>query len=190
MGTWTNRTVAPPVTYHIWSPESCGIGQTALPENFTNMSSLAWSVANTAVYIPFSVTTTITVTKLWVKNGTVGVSSDTYQLGIYSSDGTRLVTTGDINQNDAIDGQLEITDITDTILYPGEYYLAMAASGTGIVVQGTAFTNVGIGKTMGFLMQTGLTGSTLPATATFATYNDSNGVNPFIGFLVGPRTAL
>jgi hypothetical protein len=166
--------------------ESIGVEQTATPELMQSWVSAAL-FANVAIFVPFVVTVPIVVTKLWLYNGTVGVTSSTYQLGIYSEDGTRIVATSSTDQVNAIDLGLEVTDITDTKIGPGNFYMAIAASATSITVGSTTIV-AAQGQLLGLREQTGLTGSTLTNPATFAAYGRT--VNPAIGFLVGPRSAL
>jgi hypothetical protein len=188
MGFFSQLIQPAPVSLHTWSTEACGASMISVVEDFTAMTSFTWPAGGVAVYFPFSLSQCALITKLWLKNGASPNSTQTYQIGIYTSDGRLIVTTGDINQSNSNDNLIETTDITDTLLCPGEYYLAMAGSGTSITAHGTTLSSAEIGKMMGWYEQAGLTGSTLPATATFATYTRT--INPFIGMLIGPRTAL
>lgn len=137
------------------------IGEALRAMSFTPAT--AAPTANLAYFTPFTVYSTITVTKMFVENGST--TSGNLDVGIYDAGGTKLVSSGTVAQTGASSTQ-EI-DITDTTLRPGLYYLAFAAdNGTGSYMRwGTS--NTVNPRTFGVLSQA--SACPLPATATFAT---------------------
>jgi hypothetical protein len=89
-------------------------------------ASTAWGTANLALYVPVFLGYPATVYKMGVTNGaTLGGN---LQLGIYNERGEQLAVTASTAQ--AGISSLQTIDITDTILTPGTYYLAMATNST------------------------------------------------------------
>jgi hypothetical protein len=89
-----------------------------------NAGAAAWPVANRAIYVPVILQIApVTVFKMAFL---VGVQAGNYDIGIYSQDGVRLVSTGSTLVPAA---GIAIVDIADTTLStPGIYYLAMVCS--------------------------------------------------------------
>lgn len=110
-----------------WSLESLGATGSASAPPTTG----AWGSANRAYYIPFRLEVATTINRLWIANGTT-VGTDSWDAGIYASVGgiptTRLVSDG--GHTTAGASVLQYFDITDIVLPPGAYYMAMAGSGT------------------------------------------------------------
>lgn len=152
---------APPIIT-IFSPESLGIQTLVNGSNGVPGSTGAWPTANKAIFIPFTLRFPITVTSLWTNNGSA--VTDTRDAGIYSEDGTRILSTGSTAGSGT--STFQVYSVTATTLGPGRYYLALANSGTGSQFIRTAVTAVRA-KTMGVYEMT--TAFPLPATATFAT---------------------
>ena len=126
-------------------------------------ASTAWLTANRAFFYPFWLAHAITVLKMFVFNGATAAGN--IDVGIYTEDGRKLVSSGSTAQ--AGTSALQEFDITDTLLTPGRYYLAIAKDDTTGTVflfnsPGTRFV-----QGAGVLMQE--TAFALPATATFAT---------------------
>ena len=64
----------------------------------------------------------------WASNATTGIPNDNIDVGIYSADGTRIVSAGSTAQSGT-----EIAQnfaIADTLIGPGDFYLAMVMNGT------------------------------------------------------------
>lgn len=122
-----------------------------------------WPVANLAIYVPIRVPIPVTVYQLCCGTGT-GTTGN-FDLGVYDSVGTRLVSTGSTAKSAA--STERIIDVTDTLLLPGLYYLAMNTDGTTAYV-GSACGSNGQAKLMG-MRQQAVGAVALPATATFAT---------------------
>lgn len=128
--------------------------------------SAAWPAANRAIYVPFVVPAPFVAVKMFVSNG--ATASGNLDAGIYDDQGNRLVSIGSTAQAGTTANQS--LDITDTLLLPGVYYMALAMNGT----TGTARrTNIALPlvKACGVLSQS--TAFALPATATFAAAQDA-----------------
>lgn len=81
-----------------------------------------WNTANTAQYIPILVPEFCTVYQLGTE---VTAQAGNLDLGIYTEDGTRLVSAG----STAVGGVgIQAVNVTDTNLSPALYYLAMNCS--------------------------------------------------------------
>lgn len=88
-------------------------------------TSAVWPAANRAYYLPVVVETPCTVYKMMVFPS---VQSGNLDVGIYSEDGTRLVSKGSTAVGTA--GAIQVIDITDTPLNPGIYFLAINVDNT------------------------------------------------------------
>lgn len=122
-------------------------------------ASAAFPLANLALYVPFAIVAPVVAYRAWALCGTT--SGNNFDVGIYSSSGTRLVSTGAVARAASA---IVSADITDTYLGPGSYYLALAHNGTNTfyAYSGAA----GLCQAVGVMEQT--SAYTLPATATFA----------------------
>lgn len=130
------------------------------------VASTVWPTTNLALYYPFSVAVETTIVKMfWINGGTVGTNS--VDVGIYGQDGNRLVSGGGVLTTGASVEQ--IVDITDTILVPGIYYLAMAMNGTTDNIK--MLNSIGAATTSGLGVYEQTTAYPLPSTATFAHTN-------------------
>jgi hypothetical protein len=89
-------------------------------------SDLAWPTANLAIYCPVLVPEPTIVTKMAVQIGSA--TSGNLDLGVYDEAGVRLVSTGSTAVGSA--STLQVEDVTDTLLTPGTYYLAIACDNT------------------------------------------------------------
>jgi hypothetical protein len=122
----------------------------------------AWPASNRAIFVPFRVPRLVTVYKMACGTGT-GTTGN-FDLGIYDRFGNKLVSTGSTAKTTA--SAERIVDVTDTVLLPGLYYLAMATDGTEGYIASVP-GNLGMVKLMGCReMETAFA---LPDTATFAT---------------------
>lgn len=89
-----------------------------------SQSSQVWPLANLAIYIPFVVGLPYLAVKMGVNNGTV--VSGNVDVGIFDQGGNKIVTMGSTAQ--AGTSVQQVFDITDTLLLPGRYYMALACS--------------------------------------------------------------
>ena len=125
-----------------------------------------WPTSGKAIYVPFSLRTPILVTKLWTANATN--VTDNRDVGIYDINGTLIVSTGATAGSGT--NAMQFYDITDTLIGPGQFYLALANNGTTSVYVGSNGNTRGT-KAMGILEQA--SAYPLPATATFATVSQA-----------------
>jgi len=162
---------------HTWSHEVLGVYQMGLANvDMSAQASAAYPAANRIIYIPFGLAMPATVVKLWVYNGAFTGTPD-LNMGIYDVAGTRIVQIG----TTAMSGTnvLQVFDIADTLIGPGDFYLAIIATVTTAQMFRTAPAQVGFCQVMGMLQEAGI-GSTLPTTATFASVGSA--YIPQIGF--------
>lgn len=126
--------------------------------------------ANVAVYMPFNVTSTTTIKRLWFigDNGTGNVD-----VGVYAADGTKMVTTGAV----ANAAGIVVTDVGDTALVAGQYYLAISASSGSSNLRVSVTTGL---DSLGLLTEA--SAHVLPASATLTTKQTSPFL-PLFGFL-------
>ncbi len=136
-------------------------------------SSQPWPAANRALFLPFEVVDALIATQMGVYNG--GTIAGNVDLGIYASDGTRLVSTGSQTRSGA--SAIQVYDITDTLLATGVYYLALSANNNT-----DGFFRWGTMSTL-WMRANGIqemdSAFALPSTATFA--NPSAAFIPWIG---------
>jgi hypothetical protein len=88
----------------------------------SNYASAAWPTANLAFYYGVVVLRPLTIYQIGTSNG--ATASGNVDVGIYDFAGNRLVSSGSTAQSGTSVGQ--VFDITDTVLTPGNYFLAMA----------------------------------------------------------------
>lgn len=137
----------------------------------------AWPSANRALFVPFRVPYPVVVDKLaWGSGATSGGNVD---IGIYDEALNRLVSTGAVARGANVG---VITDVTDTPLKPGLYWLAMSVSTTNTMAVFNSFTNVALARLIG--MRQMAAAHPLPSTATLA--QQSTGYCPVMGALLKP----
>lgn len=95
------------------------------PQLNTAPTSTAWPGANLALFVPFTIAAPVTVYKMVMGCGATAAGN--YDMGIYDSDGDRLVSSGSRAKPAASE---DVADVTDTQLGPGLFYLAVSADGT------------------------------------------------------------
>ena len=88
-------------------------------------ASVAWPSANLAIFVPVLLGERCIAYKMVVGAGSTAAGN--FDVGIYDSGGNRLVSSGATAKGASVE---HVADITDTVLGPGLYYLAMAADGT------------------------------------------------------------
>lgn len=120
-----------------------------------------WTNANEAKYVPFSIEQPVVVRKMVLQFTSVAASN--YDIGIYTVDGTRVVSLG----STAVPGSTGVVeaDIADTMLTPGSYCYALVISSTSPAVTGVNYST-NDNKLFANLTQT--SALPLPSTATFA----------------------
>jgi hypothetical protein len=90
-----------------------------------NPGTVAWPAANQALFFPFELFKATQFVRLYNYNG--GAVSGNVDIGIYTEDGTRIVSTGSVAVSGTNVNQAHTIDVT---LAPGRYYLGMAHDGT------------------------------------------------------------
>lgn len=134
--------------------------------NGTSETNQSWPTNNLSLAIPFDVHVAVTVTRLYVVNGSAPASS--FDVGIYTSDGATLkCSTG----AQTASGQLQTVDVTDTLLVPGGYLLAMAAPLTTYIATRSSVTTSTFLDAMGCKQMA--TNYVLGSTFTAATYGQN-----------------
>lgn len=153
--------------YHL-----CSLGGTA---GITVPTSSTYPAANRAIYIPLKITRPYIAKILWWLNG--ATASGNIDVGIYSNQGARIISTGSTAQ--AGTNVIQIVDIADTLLAPGLYYMAVAMDNTtGTLFRGTTSSAL-VSAIVGLLLQA--SAFPLPAIATFATHGATSGTVPLVG---------
>lgn len=125
-------------------------------------SSATFPASNDALFVPFTLKQSVLVKRLFAING--GAVSGNIDVGLYSEDGARVVSSGSTAQSGTSAPQF--FDVTDLVIGPGRYYFAVAMDNT----TGTIFranTPVARMQAMGCAKQA--TAFALPSSATFAT---------------------
>lgn len=152
----------PPILLSTLSMESAGrIPVTRL----TAPVSAVWSATNRIVYVPFYLNRTVTVYKLWWLNGAT-VGTNNLQAGVYDENLARVIA-GTSTLSAGTANLCQFDDITDTVIGPGRFYMALWCNGT----TATVFRNTAGG--VGVYVQTAAGG--LPATATPAAIGGGGG---------------
>lgn len=131
------------------------------------IASAAFPTANKVLYVPIRIPSPIKVLQLYSSNG--ATASGNIDIGVYSKDGTKIISSGSTAQSGVNARQL--FDVTDTQLGRGLYYMGITMSNT----TGTLFRaapSLAVLMALGLLTQTpGSFG--LPANASFGAYVDA-----------------
>lgn len=112
-------------------------------------ASLTWSSTNRALYYPFRLASPLLVLTLWVCNG--DVISGHWDVGIYTFDGRRLVSTGSTVPSGT--QTVQVVDVADTLIGPGLFYLALACDNTTQRFFGQISGNAQYQQGMGVIQQ-------------------------------------
>ena len=146
----------------------------------TASSSTAWGTVNLARFIPFTVGRPFVAKAMTISVGST--SNGTIDLGIYDDQGNQLVHKGSTTMGTASTAQ-QLT-LTNTLLEPGLYYMAMSCSSSTGTLLCTPLANVSCCSALGQLQMA--TAHPLPATATFAA--NTGTFTPYL--MVSGRTLL
>jgi hypothetical protein len=168
------ETLLPASVIHPESMESLGANWRTTGANaLTSAGSATWPADDLALYVPFSLNRPMLAVKVWWFNGaTLGADAD---VGIYSFDGTRLVSAGATAQSGT--NQIQIVDITDTRLGAGDFFMGLSLSVATATVLRSTVTGAYLLRALGMFEEAGA--NPLPATATFATLTQA--YIPFFG---------
>jgi hypothetical protein len=110
--------------FTIWPGSRFAIGSELVGVASTPATA-AYPTANLLTAYPFYLPVQATATKLWVHNGTTVTGSTTIVLGIYDAAYALLVSDSFTQAGTSV---VQARDITDTLLQPGTYYMAMVVS--------------------------------------------------------------
>ena len=124
------------------------------------LNAAAWPTANLAMFLPFILAEAVTIKRIFVVVSGTGGNID---VGIYDSDGKRLVSLGSTAMG--APGAAMSCDIADTLLPAGRYYLAVAIDNIIAVLYGASGI-AGMNTVCGIREM--LAAFPLPALATFA----------------------
>jgi hypothetical protein len=128
--------------------------------------SLAVEAVTTAYYMPIRVPTGCVVRRLWWANGATAAGN--VSLGIYASTangspGAKVIECGATAQGTIL--QVQFVDVTDTVIPPGLYWIAICASDAAATFMVSRPGLVRIDAALTY-KEAGVTVGTLPATAT------------------------
>jgi len=169
------------ITITPWSYQSLG---TEMYVSNLPVTSQNWPTANLVIYVPFSIPEPMMITKLFWGNGAAVAGN--YDVGVYDSAGTRLVSSGSTGQSGT--SRLQVVDVIDTVIARGLFYLALCGDTAGSTSRVLACVPAaGIAQSFGLLQQASVTLplSTNASPATFAIY--ATALIPLVG-LQGYRT--
>lgn len=147
----------------------------------TSYVSTQWPTANLALYYPFTLTKPILVRQMYNVTGTT--SAGDVCVGIYDWAWTKIVTASSTQGTASV---VQAFNVTDTVIGPGQFYLAlMMSSTTGTFTKGT-FGLFSETNALGMAQQ--VTAGTLPPVATPATVSTGNNTVALFGLTT--RTVL
>lgn len=141
-------------------------------------TAVTWPVGNQATYVPFYLPWPYPVRRVFWFNGS-SVASVNVDLGIFSSDGTQLYSTGSTARSGASVAQY-VTPANPILLPPGAYYFGHSCDSTTASRGGmgaTAGTTVAHLALAGILQQA----SALPLPATMTPVTVANVNLPLVG---------
>lgn len=149
-------------------------GSSREPFSGAGPASQAWGTANLALYFPVTIQAPVVFTHACVANG--ATASGNVDIGLYDDAWNRLTSTGSTAQSGT--GTVQVIDITDILVPPGRYYIALALSSATGTVQANASGNAMLGASMGWAQEA--SALPLPSTATPARYAQT--FAPWFGF--------
>lgn len=164
------------LSFDTMSPHSIVNG----PTNTSPTVAGAWPTANLAIYVPIRVQWQVVLRKLWLAPTTTATTGN-LDVGLYTSGGTRIISAG--NTNKAAGTAEQIIDVTDTVIYPGLYFMALVCSNnTDTFSKGTAVT-APFFAAMGCLSEA--LGSAVLGTTASWSVDQTNAFYPIMGFSTG-----
>lgn len=145
-------------------PEASGSARTHLATSSLGAAgSLTWT-PDLAFFYPFLLTDWAVAKQLLFFVGSV--SSGNIDMGIYTSQGNRIVSAGSTAMGTT--NTVQELNITDTTLAPGEYALGVVCDDGSGSCQRTSFADEDANASFYLLEQQDVTSATLPATATWS----------------------
>lgn len=133
----------------------------------TAPTSAAFPTANKIFYSPIRTPCPLVIAQLYAHNG--AAVSGNIEVGLYSADGRRLVTSGSVAQ--AGTSIAQTFDIADTLIGEDVFYLAVSLDNTTGTLFRTAYA-VGLCQAAGMLTETTVSFG-LPAIATWSAIADA-----------------
>ena len=127
-------------------------------------ASAVWPAANRAIYVPFALSAPYLVNKVWWANGAT-VGNGTADCGVYSSDGTKLLSSGTTTTASASTIQ-SVTLGSTFLLTPDSYYMALVLSSASDTIWRNSNAAAAALQMVGMAQQA--SASPLPATFTLA----------------------
>lgn len=106
-------------------------------------TSTAWPAANRAILIPFRLPRRVTLYQAVVGSGATATGN--FDVGVYQPDGKRVISAGSTAKGNSVE---TVVNLTDTLIGPGFYYMALSASTTNNFIASTV-ANAGIAKNLG-----------------------------------------
>lgn len=139
---------------------------------FAGLGSVAYPLANLALHVPFTVSQPVTAYEGWVITG--ATAGGNFDIGIYSSSGSRLTSAGSTARTASAVNNT--TTMTDQVLLPDvRYYMAFSADGANNYI--SAAPAAGLCEAMGILEST--TSFVLPLNPTLS--RTTRAYIPFFG---------
>lgn len=151
-----------PISVNTLTTESLGTEIIASASSF--VASTAWPSSNLAIFEPIEILYPVTIVQMAVNNGTA--VSGNLDVGVYDVGGVKLVSSGSVAQ--AGTSAIQTFDITDTLLVPGLYYMAVALDNTTGTLAGFSVTTALDIRPAGLFQQA--SAFTLPSTFTAAAF--------------------
>lgn len=174
MSRWPESEFEPCVTITPVHLEALGAVNGFAGQAVSSFVSTQWPTQNLAIYYPFTVQKPILVRQMFNITGTT--SNGDVCIGIYDSAWTKLVTASSTQGTISV---VQAFDVTDTVIGPGQFYLAlMMSSTTGTFIKGTLGM---FAETYALGMAQQVTAGTLPPVATPATMSTANNVVALFG---------
>jgi hypothetical protein len=152
----------PPFCLSSWGRNSA---QHVFPLASTTQGNMTWPAANTAIFVPLSIPFYFPVAKVFWCNGSPANAN--CDVGLYTWDGARIFSLGSTAQGSASIAQFASL-ATPVLLAPGDYYMALACSGSSTNIFANTAVSAANGRIAGLRQMA--SALPLPATATFATY--------------------
>jgi hypothetical protein len=118
---------APGTPLHIttWGRYASGGGAQAF-QSTGAVSTASWT-ANRAIYVPMAFDVPLLLARFFWVNGSV--TTDNIDCGIYDTNMAKIISTGSVARSGS--SLTQYANVTDTLLAPGHYFLALASDGTG-----------------------------------------------------------
>lgn len=135
--------------------------------NVSNPASTAWGTANLGIFVPFWCPTVFKFTVFTWRNG--ATISGNLDVGVYSWDGTKIITLGSTAQAAGANA-IQTGTVASTTLSINKYWLGMSLSSTTGTIYCDPAVNVGLACALGVFNQA----SVLPLPSTLTLVNPTS----------------